>query len=250
MGLALWCHDQAGPFQTVPYAGNSWQPQEQARRHPHEYIRNGTAKLMTLFHPATGHVKAKGVGSCPNRVLHPWLKGHLSTILESLPPKPSIDSTVNRQQWIQWYEGLSITPEIPDELPSLRMLLIQDNLAGHKSHDWVQWCFEQGIALLYTPLGGSWLNMTESIQGIIERRALSGQHPETPEEIIESLEATVRGWNQDPTPFIWGGKRAARRDRARKRREALAGSGACVQRIRPLISKIRKFLNNADTHDN
>lgn len=250
MGLAVWCHDQAGPFQTVPYPGKSWQPEQQPRRHPHEYIRNGTAKLMTLFHPAEGHVQAKGVSSCPNRVLHPWLKQHLSQVLQTLPSKPLTDSTQNRQQWMQWYEGLSITPAIPDKLPPLRMLLIQDNLAGHKSHDWVQWCFQQGIALLYTPLGGSWLNMTESIQGIIERRALNGQTLETSQDIIEALEATVRGWNQNPTPFVWGGKRAARRDRALKRRETLAGSGACVQRIRPRISKIRKFLNYADVHDN
>jgi hypothetical protein len=217
--------------------------------HPHEFIRNGTAKLMTLLHPEDGYVYAKGVRSCPNSVLHPWLKQHLAEILETLPPKPPIDSTRNRQQWLEWYEGLSITPAIPEELPPLRLLLIQDNLAGHKSHQWVEWCFQQGIALLYTPLGGSWLNMTESIQGIIQRRALNGQHPETPEEIIESLEATARGWNQNPTPFVWGGKRAARRNRARKRREALARSGACVRRIRPRISKIRTFLNNGYVHD-
>ena len=120
------------------------------------------------------------------------------------------------------------------------MLLIQDNLAGHKSHDFVQWCFSQGIALLYTPLGGSWLNMAESIQGIIERRALNGQHPANPEQIIEWLEAAVRGWNKNPTPFVWGGKRAARRDRARKRRQDLAGSGAYIRRIRPRIPIIQK----------
>lgn len=249
MGLAVWCHDQAGPFQTVPYPGNSWQPEGKPSRHPHEYIRNGTAKLMTLLHPGDGYVYAKGVRSCPNSVLHPWLKQYLTEILETLPPKPPLDSTRNRQQWLEWYEGLSIIPAIPEELAPLRLLLIQDNLAGHKSQEWVEWCFQQGIALLYTPLGGSWLNMTESIQGIIQRRALSGQHPQTPEKIIKSLEATVRGWNQNPTPFVWGGKRAARRDRARKRREALAGSGACVRRIRPRISKIRTFLNNGYVYD-
>ena len=112
------------------------------------------------------------------------------------------------------------------------MILVQDNLAGHKSHNFVQWCFSQGIALLYTPLGGSWLNMTESVQGIIQRRALDGEHPTHPQQIIDWLEAAARGWNKNPTPFVWGGKRAARRDRARKRRQSLAGSGACVRRIR------------------
>ena len=64
------------------------------------------------------------------------------------------------------------------------MLLIWDNLIGHKTPELVVWLFRHGIMPLYTPLSGSWLNMAESIQRILKRRALSGQHPETPEEII------------------------------------------------------------------
>ncbi|GCF11073.1 hypothetical protein KDI_46370 [Dictyobacter arantiisoli] len=41
-----------------------------------------------------------------------------------------------------------------------------------------------GIMPLYTPLGGSGLNMTESVQRIIVHRALSGQYPQTQEQII------------------------------------------------------------------
>jgi hypothetical protein len=59
--------------------------------------------------------------------------------------------------------------------------------------------------------------MSESIQRILQRRALAGQSPETPDEIIEWFEATARGWNRNPTPFVWGGKRAARRERSRAR---------------------------------
>jgi hypothetical protein len=51
------------------------------------------------------------------------------------------------------------------------------------------------------------------------------------------LAEAVRGWNADPTPFVWGGKRAARRQRARERRHALGGSGAYtrqpIRRRRP-----------------
>jgi hypothetical protein len=75
--------------------------------------------------------------------------------------------------------------------------------------------------------------MAESIQRILERRALDGQHPTTPVEIIDWLETAGRSWNRAPTPFEWGGKRAARRIRQRQRRQALqalAGSGACVRR--------------------
>ena len=46
----------------------------------------GTAKLLTLFHPASGHVCVKGVTSSANLVLHPWLKEALSTILQIVPP--------------------------------------------------------------------------------------------------------------------------------------------------------------------
>jgi hypothetical protein len=34
--------------------------------------------------------------------------------------------------------------------------------------------------VLYTPLGASWLNMTESMQRILKRRALEGHYPEKP----------------------------------------------------------------------
>jgi hypothetical protein len=78
-----------------------------------------------------------------------------------------------------------------------------------------------------TPLSGRWLNLAEALQRILVRRALAGQHPHTPEESITWLEATVAGWTADPTPCTWGGKRDARRQRARVRRhQRLAGSGA------------------------
>src|SRR5690242_2999603 len=72
--------------------------------------------------------------------------------------------------------------------------------------------------------------MAESVQRILVRRALSGQHPENAEQLIAWLAATVRGWNADPTLFVWGGKRAVRRVRSRTRRHALGGSGACTGR--------------------
>jgi hypothetical protein len=231
LGLSVWNGDQAGPFQTLPYPGSSWQPEGHPHHRPHEYIRNGTAKLLTLFHPADGQVRVKGVTSCPNSVLHPWLRQELTDILASLPqPSLGLEPEANRALWETWFEELSVRPTLPAELPPLRMLLIVDNLKGHKSPDFVQWLFEHGIIPLYTPLGASWLNMAESIQRILKRRALDGQHPTTPTEIIHWLEAAARGWNRDPTPFEWGGKRAARRVRSRQRRHALGGSGACTRR--------------------
>ncbi len=87
-------------------------------------------------------------------------------------------------------------------------------------------CVLFGVMPLYTPIGGSWLNMAESVQRIIVRRALAGQHPKNAQEVIDWLEQTVDGWNQNPTPFVWNGKRRRRRERARLRR--LGGSGAAL----------------------
>jgi len=242
LGLVVWTTDQAGPFQTVAYPGSSWEPMGHPKHRAHEYIRNGTAKLLTLFHPADGQVRVKGVTSCPNSVLHPWLKQQLTDVLAALPePVETLEPEANRVQWEKWFAGLSVRPTLPAQLPALRMLLVLDNLAGHKSLDWVAWLLTHGIIPLYTPLGGSWLNMAESIQRILERRALAGQHPTQPAEIIDWLETTARSWNNHPTPFEWGGKRAARRACSRQRRHALAGSGACtrrpIRRRRTIIEK-------------
>jgi hypothetical protein len=232
MGLAVWVEDEAGPYQTVPYPGESWQTESHPVQQPHEYIRNGTAKMLTLFHPVTGEVRVKGVAQSTNVILHPWIKEQLSEILKELPEKPLLDEEENRQVWKAWQEGLSRRITVSEQLPPLRMLLIWDNLKGHYTPEMVLWLFAHGIMPLYTPLSGSWLNMAESIQRILIRRSLVGQSPQTPEQIISWLEAVARGWNNDPTPFVWGGARAARRDRSRKRRHALGGSGACA--CRPL----------------
>jgi hypothetical protein len=187
---------------------------------------------MSLFHPATGEVRVKGVRSCTNAVLHPWLKHELEALLRALPPPQELLSPKeNRLVWKSWQEGLTVKVTLPEELPPLRMLVVLDNLTGHKTPELLLWMFARGIMVLYTPLAASWLNMTESMQRILKRRALEGHYPEKPEQIIEWLEQTARGWNEDPTPFEWGGRRAARRERARQRRHALGGSGACTWRL-------------------
>jgi hypothetical protein len=243
MGLAVWVEDEAGPYQTVPYAGESWQPEGHPVRQPHEYIRNGTAKLLTLFHPATGQVRVKGVTQSTNAILHPWVKEQICEILKTLPEKPVLDDETNRQLWQAWQAGLSKRITLSEKLPPLRMLLIWDNLKGHYTPEMVLWLFEHGVMPLYTPLGGSWLNMAESIQRILIRRALQGQNPETPQQIIVWLEAVARCWNTDPTPFEWGGARAVRRERSYRRRHALGGSGACVRRSnRQKLNLIQNWL--------
>ncbi len=240
LGLSVWCCDQAGPFQTVPHAGQQWQPQGQPSRQPHEYLRNGTAKVLTLFHPADGEVRLKGVTACPNAVLHGWLKEELTAILGTLPEaeKPAHVEGL-RAGWERWQQGLTVKPTLAEQLPPLRMLLVLDNLAGHKTPELVLWLFAHGIMPLYTPLGGSWLNMAESIQRILKRRALDGQHPSDTRQIIAWFEAAARHWNLAPTAFVWGGKRRLRRERQRERRHRVGGSAAYT---RQPLRKSRRFV--------
>lgn len=207
--------------------------------------------MLTLFHPADGQVRAQGVTRCPNTVLHPWLKQELSAILATLPEPDAIrEPELLWAAWTTWTAGLSHYPTLLVDPPAVRMLLILDNLKGHQSPELVLWLFRHGIVPLYTPLGGSWLNMAESIQRILKRRALEGQHPQTTTEIIAWLEAVAQSWNREPTPFVWGGKRAARRQRRRQRRYALGGSGACTDRpLRHRKGALEKWLQSCQvTH--
>jgi hypothetical protein len=235
LGLAVWTQDEAGPYQAIPHPGPSWQPEGAPARQPHEYVRGGTAKLLTLFCPATGQVRAHPVTQATNAILHPWLKQELAAIIAALPDLPPALAAerATRASWDAWQEGLTSRPTLLADLPPLRVLLVLDNLTGHKTPDLVCWLFAHGILPLYTPLGGSWLNMAASIQRILARRALEGQHPETAQQVMEWLAATVAGWNAEPTPFVWGGQRQQRRWRARQRRHALGGSGAITHRPIP-----------------
>jgi hypothetical protein len=183
-----------------------------------------------LFRPATGQVWAETVEHAPNAILHPWLRKELAAILDALAPPAERDLETTRAAWAIWQAGLTQPFTLPAELPPLRARLVWDNLAGHKTPEIVLWLCAHGVMPLYTPLGGSWLNMAESIQRIVFRRALAGQHPESTQDLKDWLGATVAGWNKAPTPFEWGGKRAARRQRAWARRHPLGGSGGYTRR--------------------
>jgi hypothetical protein len=228
MGLSVRCTDQAGPSQAAPHPGTACEPGGHPARQPHESLRDGTAKVMALSHPADGRVRVTGVTTCPNPVLHGWRKAELTATLAALPTPPVAPAgeASLRSPRQRWQDGLSIKPTLAAGLPRLRMLPVLGNLVGHATPAFVLWLFPMGVMPLDTPVGGSWLTMAEGLQRILKRRALDGQHPGTPGEIIGWSEAVARHWNRSPTPSEWGGRRRARRERQRRRRR-LGGSGAC-----------------------
>ncbi len=139
----MWCQNEAGPSQAIPQEGASWQPEERPACQPHEYIRGGTATLLTLFHPVTGTVRVKGVTSAPNVVLHPWLQAELADILAALPPSPPVPLPADhplRRHWARWARWLDGAP-----LPPLRLILVWDNLVGHTSAALLRWLTCHGV---------------------------------------------------------------------------------------------------------
>ena len=106
---------------------------------------------MTLFRPTTGEVRAKGVRSVTNAVLHPWLQEQLLSILASAEetrnqeehqpaPLEQTEMAAHCQQWETWLGW-----RLSDHYPPLRMILVWDNLAGHRSDTMVSWLFAHGI---------------------------------------------------------------------------------------------------------
>ena len=174
-------------------------------------------------------MRAQAVEQSTNVVLHPWLVQELTAILAGLPPLSPEVQTAWGRRFTDW--GYPSAAFADGKGPVVRLILIWDNLVGHYTPEMVSWCVRQGIVLLYTPLGGSWLNMAEGVQRILVRRALSGQHPESAQQIRDWLTAAVVGWNSDPTAFEWKGKRWQRRQRMRER---YALGGACAYTRRPI----------------
>ena len=195
-------------------------------------MRGGTAKLLTLFRPATGEVRAEPVEHATNAVLHPWLKRELKAILAQCPPAPQ------RGRGRAALGGLGLSRPSADSptAPAPAAGAADLGQPGRPpKYGLVEWCARQGILPLYTPIAGSWLNMAESVQRIIVRPRPGRPAPaDARQEVMAWLAATVRGWNAAPTPFVWGGKRARRRQRARQRRHArhaLGGSGAMTRTV-------------------
>jgi hypothetical protein len=92
----------------VPHPGVSWQPRGSPTRQPHEYIRGGTTKILTLFHPASGQVRLHPAQRCTNAVLHPWLRECLTAILAELPTPALADPVLTHAAWDVWQAGLTL----------------------------------------------------------------------------------------------------------------------------------------------
>lgn len=129
-GLSVWVEDEAGSYQAVPQAGQSSCEAGSPSCRSHEYVRGNTAKLLTLFHPATGELRAKGVTSSANAILYPWLEGELEIVLARLPTPVIPRAALNRQRWEAWQANLSVKFTLSEVLPPLASAIGLGQLDG------------------------------------------------------------------------------------------------------------------------
>ena len=86
MGIQVWGEDEAGPYQVTPQSGPSWQPEPGPAGQPHADVRGGTAKLPTLFRPATVEVPSRPTTRATNAELHAWVQHEIATVIDAFPP--------------------------------------------------------------------------------------------------------------------------------------------------------------------
>jgi hypothetical protein len=106
-----------------------------------------------------------------------------------LPEKPALDEVTHREVWKAWQQGLSTRITLAENLPPLRMMLIWDNLQGHYTPELALWLFAHGVIPLYTPLGGSWLNMASPSNALLSADPWQGKVQNPPNK-------SVSGWKR------------------------------------------------------
>lgn len=133
----------------------------------HGYKRHGTTTLFAALEVATGFITAR----------HAWHR--------------------RRRDFLAFMNTLA------DLYDGWALHVILDNLNTHKpKHDrWLQQ--HPNIHVHYVPTYSSWLNQVEIWFSILSRRALAGASFTSPWQVRDAIDAFVRVYNQDATPFEW-----------------------------------------------
>lgn len=144
------------------------------RRMDHEYVRNGTRKLLAAFNPHTGEVYAEVRA---NRKAVDLVE-FMENLVNQLPK--------GKQVHVIW-DNLNIHFDGPDK----RWTKFNARHAGR-------------FHFHYTPLHASWVNQVELFFGILQRRVIRYGVFNSLEELDAALYAFIERWNQSERhPFNW-----------------------------------------------
>ena len=135
----------------------------------HDYKRNGTTTLFAALSLLDGKV----IGQCSPRHRH--------------------------------QEFLKFLRRLDREFPGNRELhLVVDNYGTHKTPEVQTWLKRHPrFVLHFIPTSSSWLNLVERWFGELTQKAVRrGAFAGVP-ELVQTIEAFLAAWNEDPRPFVW-----------------------------------------------
>lgn len=181
-GALVLCLDQKGPVQIREHAGGGYALPGEAPRRPSEYVRHGVAYVLGALCPHTGQVWARCFRKY-NRFTVIWFLGWL---LRQLPAEQEI-------------------------------YLIWDQAGAHTAGDVARWLekhYPGRVHLRFTPTKAAWLNLIEAWWTIFSRDLLRGARLASRAQFREAVRRYVAYWNEEPTTFVWGRRRARRCFRA------------------------------------
>lgn len=139
-----------------------------ARTHTHDYKRHGVVDLYAALEVATGKVTHKVTGSHTAR------------------------------------DFLSFMNKVVRAYPNQELHVILDNSSSHNTKAVKQWLTEHPLVKFhFTPTSSSWLNQVEGFFGLFAKQSLSEGNFPSKKSLREHIQAFMKTWNRNPTPFAW-----------------------------------------------
>jgi transposase len=139
-----------------------------ATRHTHDYKRHGVVDLYAALEVATG------------QVTHRLSARHTAA------------------------DFLAFMRKVVRAYPRRELHVILDNSSSHGTPDVKAWLTQHPkLHFHYTPTSASWLNQVEGFFGILGKQSLSLTDFHSTRALRAHLEAYMRAWNHNPTPFAW-----------------------------------------------
>ena len=229
MGLAVWCTDQAGPYQTIPYAGHSWRTQGDPRA--------AAARVPARRHGQRADAVPSGRRPRPRQRREDLpQRGPASLAQARVDRDPRRDARPSVDAGRRPARGLGAAGRRAS--PSCRRSRSRRRRCG------CSWCWTTWPGTR-RPIWCAGCSSTASCPLHAGRRVVgedgrvpaadphaAGPGRPVPERLVPD-HRLVRGGREAlgraPTPFVWGGKRTERRRRqARARHLAWAARGRAL----------------------
>jgi transposase len=139
-----------------------------AARHTHDYKRHGVVDLYAALEVATGNVT------------HRITERHTAV------------------------DFLAFMRQVTRAYPDQELHVILDNSSSHRTPSVREWLVANPrVHFHYTPTSASWLNQVEGFFGILGKQSLSRTDMPSKKALREHIDAYIRAWKKNPTPFVW-----------------------------------------------